>query len=55
MFDIYFLGTAGSVANKDRDNTSFLVNHNDCLSLIDCPGSVIQKVKKLKFDPSNIN
>jgi len=51
MAEIFFLGTGGSVATKERDNTSLLVSNDEALILIDCPGSVIQKIKKLGFDP----
>jgi len=51
MTEIFFLGTGGSVATKERDNTSLLVSSEEALILIDCPGSVIQKIKKLGFDP----
>ncbi len=54
MSEICFLGTGGSVATVERDNTSFLIRHNADLILIDCPGSVIQKVKKLGFEPTDI-
>jgi len=55
MADLYFLGTGGSVATEIRDNTSLLVDIADQLILIDCPGSVVQKVKKLGFDPRQIS
>jgi len=54
MSKVHFLGTGGSVATIDRDNTSFLLNHNGRLILVDCPGSVYQKIKKLGFDPGEI-
>jgi len=54
MIEIFFLGTGGSVANAERDNMSFLINHDDTLILVDCPGCVIQKMRKLKFDPRKI-
>lgn len=52
---LYFIGTGGSVATEDRDNTSFVLQTRESLLLIDCPGSVIQKLKKLNFDPRNID
>jgi ribonuclease BN (tRNA processing enzyme) len=55
MTEICFLGTAGSVATVERDNTSFLINGDEALILVDCPGSVIQKIKKLDFDPRKID
>jgi ribonuclease Z len=55
MIEIDFLGTGGAVATKDRDNTSFLIHDGHTLVLVDCPGSVIQKVKKLDRDPREIS
>lgn len=54
MAEIYFLGTGGSVATPARDNTSFLLRLEEDLVLVDCPGSVIQKIKKLKLDPRSV-
>ncbi|MBN1221875.1 MAG: MBL fold metallo-hydrolase [Candidatus Aminicenantes bacterium] len=54
MAEVFFLGSGGSVATVDRDNTSFLIDHDDILILVDCPGSVLQKIKKLGFDPAAI-
>ncbi len=54
MTDVYFLGTGGSIATEVRDNTSLLVHTEDQLILVDCPGSIIQKIKKLDFDPRQI-
>lgn len=54
MAEVYFLGTGGSVATKERDNTSLLISYEESLILIDCPGSVIQKIKKLDYDPRKI-
>lgn len=54
MSELYFLGTAGSVATGERDNTSFLVRVDQELILVDCPGSIIQKIKKLNYDPLEV-
>lgn len=54
MSELYFLGTGGSVATIERDNTSFLLRTGSTLVLVDCPGSVIQKIKKLKFSPLQV-
>lgn len=51
---IHFLGTAGAIASKDRDNTALLIELDENLILIDCPGSVVQKIKKLRLDPNGI-
>jgi ribonuclease Z len=55
MSEICFLGTGGSVATAERDNTSFLVSGGGALILVDCPGGVIQKIKKLDFDPRKVD
>ncbi len=54
MTEICFLGTGGAVATKERDNMSFLVDHDETLILVDCPGSVIQKIKKFNYDPRKV-
>ncbi|MGD2245103.1 MAG: MBL fold metallo-hydrolase [Candidatus Aminicenantes bacterium] len=54
MSELCFLGTGGWIATRERDNTSLLVDHDNQLFLVDCPGSVIQKLKKLKFEPERI-
>ncbi len=54
MIELCFLGTGGSVATEERDNTSFLINQGNALLLVDCPGSVFQKIKKLNLEPRNI-
>jgi ribonuclease Z len=54
MADIYFLGTGGSIATEERDNTSLLLDTEGRLILVDCPGSVVQKIRKLGFDPRHI-
>jgi ribonuclease Z len=38
----------------DKDNTSFLIRHNAYVILIDCPGSIVQKAKKLDVEPASI-
>jgi ribonuclease Z len=54
MAEIFFLGTGGSVATPQRDNTSFLFRSGAGLHLVDCPGGVIQKIKKLGFRPRDV-
>jgi ribonuclease Z len=51
MRKLVFIGTGGSVATEERDNTSFLLLNQDTAVLIDCPGCVIQKLKKVAVDP----
>jgi ribonuclease Z len=54
MTEIRFLGTGGSVATVERDNTSFLIAHSSNFILIDCPGGIVQKVKKLDIQAVDI-
>lgn len=54
MAELCFLGTGGAVATMERDNTSFLIQQEEGLFLVDCPGSVFQKMRRLDFDPRNI-
>lgn len=54
MIELYFLGTGGSVATEERDNTSFLIKQENGLFLVDCPGGVFQKIKKLNLEPRSI-
>jgi ribonuclease Z len=51
MIELCFLGTGGSVATAERDNTSFFIKKKDVLFLVDCPGGVFQKIKKFNVDP----
>lgn len=55
MIEICFLGTGGSVATVERDNSSFLIHGDGALILVDCPGGIIQKIKKLDFDPRKVD
>jgi len=54
MSRICFLGTGGAVATADRDNMSFLIESGGGTILTDCPGSVIQKIKKAGRNPFDI-
>lgn len=54
MAKLCFLGTGGSVATEERDNTSLLISTEEALVLVDCPGGVVQKIKKCKFDPRRV-
>jgi ribonuclease Z len=51
---IYFLGTGGSAATIERDNTSLLIRRKEELILIDCPGSITRKIKMLELDPRKV-
>jgi ribonuclease Z len=55
MTEIYFLGTGGWVATPQRDNTSVLLRAGAKLILIDCPGSVVAKIRKLNFDSREVS
>lgn len=55
MNEIYFLGTGGSVATLERDNTSFLILGDETRILVDCPGSLIQKMKKVNCAPAQVH
>jgi ribonuclease Z len=55
MAEIYFLGTGGWIATPERDNTSFLLSAGGELVLIDCPGSVVAKLRRLGFDPGLVS
>lgn len=50
MAEIIFLGTAGAVASRKRDNTSLLVKCGKEKILIDCPGSPVAKLDKIGID-----
>ena len=54
MTELTFLGTAGFAATRDRDNVSFVLSRDKDLVLVDCPGSVIYKLKKADLDPVSI-
>lgn len=50
MAKITFLGTAASIPSLERDNTSFVFSHKKHLLLVDCPGSIVQKLMRVKID-----
>lgn len=52
--EVGFLGTGGSVATEDRDNTALAIAYGDDLLLVDCPGAVIQKLKRMEIDPRRL-
>ena len=52
MAHIAFIGTGGSVATAGRDNASLLIDAGG-LILVDCPGSIVQKIKKLGCKPED--
>jgi len=55
MAKIIFLGTAASIPSEKRDNTSFVFINKKEHFLIDCPGSIIYKLKKANINYKIIN
>jgi ribonuclease Z len=53
--EIIFLGTAGSIARKNRDNTSLVIKQKNNFLLIDVPGAIVQKFRRLGIDYYQIN
>lgn len=54
MKELCFLGTGGSLPWKDRNNASLALSIEKDLVLIDCPGDIFGKIRRLDFDPHNI-
>ena len=54
MNEIIFLRTGGAAATVERDNTALLLRRGEDLILVDCPGSVTRKLKRLDLDPRQI-
>lgn len=54
MERIIFLGTSASVATRERDNTSLLLQSGREKILIDCPGSLVKKLKTISVDFKSI-
>jgi ribonuclease Z len=54
MTEVSFIGTGGSVATVERDNTSLLIRHGHNLILVDVPGAAAQKIKKLGCVPGDV-
>lgn len=50
MAKIMFLGTAGAVASKQRDNTSLLIKTKKDIILVDLPGSPVKKLEQINLD-----
>ncbi len=55
MVELLVLGTGGATATSERDNTSFLLKAGRTKLLIDCPGSIIHKLKKAGENPAELN
>lgn len=54
MAKIIFLGTSASIPTKFRDNTSFIFSYKKTHFLIDCPGSICQKLLKININFAKI-
>jgi len=54
MADVFFLGTGGALATGERDNTAFLLRAGASWALIDCPGSVLQKIVRAGVRPVDV-
>jgi Metal-dependent hydrolases of the beta-lactamase superfamily III len=52
---ITFLGTGGAVGTAARDNTSLLLEIGSELLLIDCPGSLTQKILRAGYRPERVS
>lgn len=55
MTDLCVLGTGGAVATAERDNTAFALDLGSSATLIDCPGSLPQKLKRVQVDPLKVD
>lgn len=52
---VIFLGTGGAVPTAARDNTSFLLEAAGELWLVDCPGSLTQKIIRARRKPPQVS
>jgi ribonuclease Z len=52
---INVLGTAGASVTKDRDNTSFLIDLDGCLILLDCSGNPAGKILRMGYQPNDLD
>ncbi|MBN2199988.1 MAG: MBL fold metallo-hydrolase, partial [Candidatus Aminicenantes bacterium] len=50
MAVLHVLGTGGAAPTAERDNTAFALEAGGPIALIDCPGSVLLKLKKAGID-----
>ncbi|MBN2482702.1 MAG: ribonuclease Z [Candidatus Omnitrophica bacterium] len=50
MAKLIFLGTSSSIPSVRRDNTALLLRYGNTSLLIDCPGSLVQKLSKAHID-----
>jgi ribonuclease Z len=50
-----FFGTSGAVSSAARDNTALAFYSGDEVVLVDCPGSLYQKILKAGLDPMRVS
>jgi len=55
MAKVIFLGTSSSLPAAQRDNTALVLKYRQNCLLIDCPGSVCQKLLKSGIDYTALN
>ncbi len=56
MVELIFLGTGGAVGTAERDNTSLALSlGGESVVLLDCPGSVVPKLRRAGLDPLKIS
>lgn len=48
------LGTGTAVQTAERDNTAFAFRLGESAVLVDCPGSVVQKLRRAAIDPMDL-
>ena len=48
---VLFLGTAGALPSKERDNTALAFSAGREVFVVDCPGSAVSKLLKAGWDP----
>ncbi|MBD3414001.1 MAG: MBL fold metallo-hydrolase [Candidatus Aminicenantes bacterium] len=55
MNELCFLGTGGAIPHKNRSNAALVLNSQEDLVLIDCPGDAFVKLKQMNLDPRCIS
>jgi ribonuclease Z len=51
---VLFLGTAGALPSKERDNTALAFSAGREVFMVDCPGSAVSKFLKAGWDPLEV-
>lgn len=55
MAVLHVLGTGGATPTADRDNTAFALECGERITLIDCPGSMLGKLRKAGLVPARLD